>query len=51
MVVERGGNLPWYDGPTLLDLLETIEIDHDVNREDFRFPGAVGVPAGEHGTS
>jgi sulfate adenylyltransferase subunit 1 len=38
MVVERGGNLPWYDGPTLLDLLETIEIDHDVNREDFRFP-------------
>ena len=38
MVVERGSNLGWYEGPTLLNLLETIEIDHDVNREDFRFP-------------
>jgi sulfate adenylyltransferase subunit 1 len=38
MVVERSENLPWYDGPTLLDLLENIEIDHDVNLEDFRFP-------------
>jgi sulfate adenylyltransferase subunit 1 len=38
MVVERGDNMPWYDGPPLLDLLETIEIDHDINLEDFRFP-------------
>lgn len=38
MVVERGVNMTWYDGPTLLDLLETIEIDHDVNLDDFRFP-------------
>jgi sulfate adenylyltransferase subunit 1 len=27
MVVERGDNLPWYDGPVLLELLENIEID------------------------
>jgi sulfate adenylyltransferase subunit 1 len=38
MVVERGDHMPWYAGPTLLDLLENIEIDHDVNLEDFRFP-------------
>ena len=38
MVVERGDNMSWYDGPALLDLLETIEIDHDLNLRDFRFP-------------
>jgi sulfate adenylyltransferase subunit 1 len=38
MVVERGGNLPWYDGPALLELLENIEIDYDLNLDDFRFP-------------
>ena len=38
MVVERGDNLGWYKGPALLELLETIEIDHDVNTSDFRFP-------------
>jgi sulfate adenylyltransferase subunit 1 len=38
MVVERGGNLDWYAGPTLLEFLESVEIDHDVNIEDFRFP-------------
>jgi len=38
MVVDRGDNLDWYIGPALLELLETIEIDHDVNTADFRFP-------------
>jgi len=38
MVVDRGDKLDWYKGPALLELLETIEIDHDVNTEDFRFP-------------
>ena len=38
MVVERGDNMPWYDGPALLQLIENIEIDHDVNLEDLRFP-------------
>jgi sulfate adenylyltransferase subunit 1 len=38
MVVERGDNMSWYDGPALLDVLETIEIDHDLNLRDFRFP-------------
>ncbi len=38
MVVDRGDNLGWYNGPALLELLEKVEIDHDVNTSDFRFP-------------
>jgi sulfate adenylyltransferase subunit 1 len=37
-VVERSAAMDWYIGPTLLQLLETIPIDHDVNTSDFRFP-------------
>lgn len=38
MVVERGDHLDWYQGSTLMDLLETVSIEDDINREDFRFP-------------
>jgi sulfate adenylyltransferase subunit 1 len=38
MVVERGNNLGWYEGMTLMDLLEKVPVDHDINLEDFRFP-------------
>jgi sulfate adenylyltransferase subunit 1 len=38
MVVDRGDQLDWYKGPALLELLEKVEIDHDVNTSDFRFP-------------
>ncbi|MBN9133202.1 MAG: sulfate adenylyltransferase subunit CysN [Nitrosospira multiformis] len=38
MVVERGSNLGWYKGMTLMDLLEKVPVDHDINLEDFRFP-------------
>ena len=38
MVVGRGGHLNWYQGSTLMDLLETVSIEDDINREDFRFP-------------
>lgn len=38
MVVDRGDSLNWYQGPTLLERLENVEIDHDVNTTDFRFP-------------
>jgi sulfate adenylyltransferase subunit 1 len=38
MVVERGSNLPWYDGAALLELLDAIAIDDDLNLEEFRFP-------------
>jgi sulfate adenylyltransferase subunit 1 (EFTu-like GTPase family) len=30
--------MPWYDGPTLLEHLETVEIAGDRNLEDRRFP-------------
>ncbi len=38
MLVERGDNLGWYQGTTLMDLLENITIDYDVNTTDFRYP-------------
>lgn len=38
MVVERGDHLSWYEGSTLMDLLESVSIEDDINREDFRFP-------------
>ena len=38
MLVDRGENLNWYQGPTLMELLENVEIDHDVNTTDFRYP-------------
>jgi bifunctional enzyme CysN/CysC len=29
---------PWYAGPPLLELLETVDISQDINVRDFRFP-------------
>jgi sulfate adenylyltransferase large subunit len=37
-VVERSELMSWYDGPTLLEHLETIEIAGDRNLEERRFP-------------
>ena len=38
MVVERGKNLTWYQGASLLEFLENVMIDHDINTTDFRYP-------------
>jgi sulfate adenylyltransferase subunit 1 len=38
MLVDRGDNLNWYQGSTLMEFLENVEIDHDVNTTDFRYP-------------
>jgi len=38
MLVDRGDNLDWYQGTTLMNLLENIVIDYDVNTTDFRYP-------------
>jgi sulfate adenylyltransferase subunit 1 len=38
MLVDRGDNLNWYQGTTLMELLENVVIDHDVNTTDFRYP-------------
>jgi bifunctional enzyme CysN/CysC len=29
---------PWYRGPTLLDYLETIDVESDASKQPFRFP-------------
>ena len=38
MVVERGNRLPWYKGPTLMELLESSPPAHNEAPEQFRFP-------------
>jgi sulfate adenylyltransferase subunit 1 len=38
MLVERGENLGWYAGPTLLEILETARAAHAAHNEAFRFP-------------
>jgi sulfate adenylyltransferase subunit 1 len=37
-VVDESQNMPWYGGPTLLGLLETLPIENDLNRNEARFP-------------
>ncbi|MEW5904059.1 MAG: sulfate adenylyltransferase subunit CysN [Pseudomonadota bacterium] len=37
-VVDKSAAMDWYIGPSLLELLESVSIDHDVNTRDFRFP-------------
>jgi len=38
MVVDRGDQLSWYSGPTLLQVLETAPIGSRTTRASFRFP-------------
>jgi sulfate adenylyltransferase subunit 1 (EFTu-like GTPase family) len=37
-VVHPSRRTPWYDGPTLLEHLETVPIARDLNLTDLRFP-------------
>ena len=37
-VVNKSVNMPWYQGETLMQLLETVEIAGDANVQDVRFP-------------
>ncbi|MDD2323578.1 MAG: sulfate adenylyltransferase subunit CysN [Bacteroidales bacterium] len=37
-VVEKSHNMPWYNGKSLLEHLETMHVSSDRNFEDFRFP-------------
>ncbi len=37
-IVDPGNNMPWYRGPSIMDLLETIPVSADRNFVDFRFP-------------
>ena len=37
-VTAAGENMPWYEGPTLLEHLETVEVGRDDDARPFRFP-------------
>ena len=37
-VVEKSERTPWYEGPSLLEFLETVHIGNDHNLTDFRYP-------------
>ncbi|MEJ0024641.1 MAG: sulfate adenylyltransferase subunit CysN [Rhizomicrobium sp.] len=37
-VIARSANTPWYDGPVLLDHLETVDVDTALTAKPFRFP-------------
>jgi sulfate adenylyltransferase subunit 1 len=38
MVVDRGQNLEWYEGPTLLQILETVDVAQALAEAPLRFP-------------
>ncbi len=37
-IVEKSNKFPWYEGKSLLDILETVEVASDINLTDARFP-------------
>ena len=37
-IVDRSDNIPWYEGPTLLDLLEQTEVERDIEWTRGRLP-------------
>jgi bifunctional enzyme CysN/CysC len=37
-VTGKSGNTPWYRGPTLLQHLEDVDVDHGAEDKAFRFP-------------
>jgi len=47
-IARHGDAAPWYDGPTLLEHLETVPIAQDRNLEDLRFPVQYVIRPGLH---
>ena len=43
-VSQRSDNTPWYGGPTLLEHLETVDVEGDAGRSAVPVPGAVCQP-------
>ncbi len=37
-IVEKSANLPWYEGPALLELLESTPVQNDINLTHARLP-------------
>ncbi len=37
-IVDKSASMPWYEGKTLLDILESVELQSDINLKDGRLP-------------
>ena len=37
-VITASDRTPWFEGPSLLEYLETVQVDRDLTRKPFRFP-------------
>ncbi|MEO6536965.1 MAG: GTP-binding protein [Ferruginibacter sp.] len=37
-IVEKSDKFPWYDGGSLLEILENVPVQNDINLKDTRFP-------------
>jgi sulfate adenylyltransferase subunit 1 (EFTu-like GTPase family) len=37
-VITRSDRTPWFDGPSLLEYLETVQVERDLTVKPFRFP-------------
>ncbi|KOO11709.1 sulfate adenylyltransferase, partial [Vibrio xuii] len=37
-VVDASANMPWFEGPSLLELLENVDVDREKKVGEFRFP-------------
>ncbi|NCC22224.1 MAG: sulfate adenylyltransferase subunit CysN [Alphaproteobacteria bacterium] len=37
-VMTRSDAMPWYEGPSLMDYLETVEVENRLQEKPFRFP-------------
>jgi sulfate adenylyltransferase subunit 1 len=47
-VVEKTDNLSWYQGPTLIELLESLSVYEESHEEPFRFPVQLVARHGGH---
>ena len=46
-VIERSGNMPWYEGRPLLETLESIQVQEDDSSASFRFPVQMVIRSGQ----
>jgi bifunctional enzyme CysN/CysC len=37
-IIEHGSNMPWYQGPTLMAHLESVEVEDETQHKPFRMP-------------
>jgi sulfate adenylyltransferase subunit 1 len=37
-IIEKSANTPWYQGPTLMQYLETVQVEDDRKEQPFRLP-------------